>query len=508
MEEIINKAYNIYNSQNDNKSKLNDFIVLYDEHCQKLLENIKKLDNDNIRNKYQLVYEKQYDDINTNIFCLYEILTNSKKSIDDDELLILQLSLLRLIMVGIMVMQENYYIELNGVKEMKILPTDKYDINEVKYYVYLSNNEPLIKLYGIFIIFFYLQTIMSNGLKISLDFEFTNNRIELTQQAFENPQTPIIFLWIIKPTELTEYINKNYIDLIMTNNYLWKILHGSDSKDIPYLFTELFNNDRSTIIKFTKKLIDTRFLCEYFKIVKNEVANKCSIYDALLYFDVLSDEQYKNLLKIVDDMGPVQDIVWNIHRLSKAQTLYALYDVLYLKQFYLKMIKMAMDGVADRHRDSQKILYKKLLTELIQFVYLERREITAVVPRCKLEVDPINNYMVKKSLSGKNVNHTLITVYNNINKGIIIPDPIFDLDKLLNVNYFKGQMITILKKIVYTIITHKYKIFKDKNTMYTDKLSLGYLFEHMDEYEFPNIKKLLTQFILIAESKIDQYIDK
>ncbi len=113
----------------------------------------------------------------------------------------------------------------------------------------------------------------------------------------------------------------------MINSSIYKILHGPESLDLPYIFTQMLQNRKQHIIKFVRKMYDTRFLCEYFKY-SVEADNKCSIYVALRYFGVISDEKLKYLNDTNDSMGPIQNVNWNINTLNSYSTRYALYDVL------------------------------------------------------------------------------------------------------------------------------------------------------------------------------------
>ena len=110
------------------------------------------------------------------------------------------------------------------------------------------------------------------------------------------------------------------------NKFIKKILHGSDSLDIPYMYNQLLDKDPEKIISFTKTMIDTRFLCEYYKLTKSDPSNnKCSIYDeesdrsAIYYFNVISEKQQEKLSDVLKSMPPPHDIVWNIHKMPKSQ---------------------------------------------------------------------------------------------------------------------------------------------------------------------------------------------
>ena len=126
----------------------------------------------------------------------------------------------------------------------------------------------------------------------------------------------------------------------MRNKCSFKILHGCDSLDLPYMYDILFKGDKDTIFDFTSRIIDTRFLCEYYR-ASIEDEKKCSIYDALLYFETINMQKFEYLNNTHDYMGPVQDISWNIHKMSSHHVKYALYDVLFLKHFLSNIYSLA-----------------------------------------------------------------------------------------------------------------------------------------------------------------------
>ena len=63
----------------------------------------------------------------------------------------------------------------------------------------------------------------------------------------------------------------------------------------------------------------------------------------------------------------------------------------------------------------------------------------------------------------------------------------------MSINYFRGSIGIICKKIIYHILTHKFKIYKTKTEMYLDKIMTDDLFKHMDKYDFLNLKKIIEQ---------------
>jgi hypothetical protein len=203
---------------------------------------------------------------------------------------------------------------------------------------------------------------------------------------------------------------------------------------------------------------------------------------------------------IHERMGPPQDLVWNIHRLAKSQVLYALYDVLFLKYFYYQMIKMAYYNQPNVQKMNTIVMYRHVLYETTQFIYLERREITFLLLKAKQEIDIINNYMIRHDNSVM----TLITVFNNIFPAVITSDPTVDIDKLISVNYFRLQLTMLFKKIIYTQLSLRFRIYKDKNTIWNGKLSNDYIFALMDKLRFQYLSRVITSFISIINNRINQ----
>ena len=97
------------------------------------------------------------------------------------------------------------------------------------------------------------------------------------------------------------------IDKLFTSKII-KIFHGGESLDFPYLINVI--KDPEKIYKFLRYSFDTKFLCEYYKSFKNE-KQKCNIYDAMLYFNVMTKEKYDELEVINIKNGPIWKVNWD-----------------------------------------------------------------------------------------------------------------------------------------------------------------------------------------------------
>ncbi len=191
-------------------------------------------------------------------------------------------------------------------------------LDNIKYTI-INNNE----LMEDFINFF-----KNNNFKyVGIDFEYHKNKIKLWQLCFDN-NVFIIYEKIIK--------NK-YEDFIIKNILLSKIIkifHGGESLDFPYLFNLL--KEPKLIYKFLKHTFDTRFLCEYYKLLftNNKI---CNIYDSMLYFNAIDNNLYNELQKINKNMGHIWKINWDTIENNKNLIIYTIYDVLYLKRLLIKI---------------------------------------------------------------------------------------------------------------------------------------------------------------------------
>jgi hypothetical protein len=179
-------------------------------------------------------------------------------------------------------------------EEMKSIRT------KIIYPILIADDEVKTKLFMLYLIVYYIEScarkyhikeINPNTLNskphVGIDYEFNNRLIALMQINFETFATSEYetnsYIWLVNPGEFDEEQNKILIKYLMTNQDIYKILHGPDSLDIPYMYDIMFKGNKDVILEFTKKIFDTRFLCEYVRLSLG-LDRKCSIYDALLYF--------------------------------------------------------------------------------------------------------------------------------------------------------------------------------------------------------------------------------
>jgi hypothetical protein len=475
MYEVFNNILKIYN---DTKSKT--------ESWTKISDIISSSDN-----IFKATYNKLLLTPLENIYLDYQININNI-TLDGNEIdnYVTIISALHKIIYELLIAEGNHYFSLNGQEEMVILQTlDK----PLKYYVHISIKNEQNVYFHAFIWLFALEALFQKptyNFYLGIDFEFTNHKIQLVQLNFEHSSSLNNIIMIVNPDELETNVFNTFVDNIMCNHKIKKIMHGADSQDMPYMFEGLFKQNNKKIVKFMKTMIDTRFLCEYYKINYDQ-GDSCSVYSmepersAVFYFGVVSAEKQKQLEHIIEDMPHSADMPWYIHKMSKQRILYAQYDVLFLKYLYFRMI-YKISRTSDFEPDQKKLIrfVKKTFFELSQFIYLEKKGITTLLNQCKLEVDPINNYMIKT----KNNTYKLIDIFKNNIVDLKSIDPEFDVDKLLKIKMFSTSITLLLKKLTYTVISKKHKIMMNKDKQWRDKLDNEYIFDFFEDMKFTDLK--------------------
>lgn len=360
------------------------------------------------------------------------------------------------------------HVSLKGTDEIDALKNKKDD----RYFkVLISNTKLKIKLFILNCLTFYYESLLDpKESYLSLDFEFNQRQIAVMQLCFESPLSKVKWIWLTNPSEFSKEDTKIYIELMMANKNIHKILHGADSLDIPFLFHTYFEDDKKIAKQFMRKYIDTRFLCEYYRQSIDD-GKKCAIYDALEYFKVINKKQFDNLNNTHDGMGPVQDISWSIHTLDKYSTKYAYYDVLFLRTFVQRIFTWAKQKTPDKY---SFYIYIPVIT---RYVILEKRGITNISPRIKEQVDKVNNWKIKSR--GKLF--TLISIFSYILNKFKVYHIGFDYELLMSINYFRKNFSLIMKKIVYYLVFKHLIVYKSKDHIAEDhdKVKLMDLLEEL-----------------------------
>jgi hypothetical protein len=424
---------------------------------------------------------------------------------------------------SIMIIKEALYKLIRSKSDLKV---EENNINNKKeiFYTTKINNDNKTLLFLSFCIFYLLDSNHSRTKSsVGFDFEFNRGEIALCQVGFF-PKKKLKYIFMFNPKLIKSEHKKLLIDVLFTSN-MYKIVHGADSLDIPYIFNELFDKNTEYIKKFTENTIDTRFLCEYFKIFTKSSDKKCSIYDALLYFKVISNQKYDELEKVNELMGPVQDVNWNVSKMSSFHLKYALYDVLYLKNFIDKIFDNAIKTDSALHQQL------KYIPQIDRFIMFDKFGILDIITKTKEQTDHLNNYIITKSPLSKftesststkstestdstesikstrssmsiSDNVTMISVYNNVIQSAIIPSIDMKISNLLEINNFKKPVNMLLKLIVYSIILEKYDVYVNKKEKCNEKLNFKIIINKLVDVNLNKFAVLLERFSVTATSII------
>jgi len=328
-----------------------------------------------------------------------------------------------------------------------------------------------LKLLILYSIFYYLDSLRNVKYYIGIDFEFNQHKIALCQLCFFTPEkTKYIFVY--DPNMLSTQ-QQNVIIKMVYASPIYKIMHGSDSLDVPYIYEELFQNDSDKIIAFTQYLFDTRFMCEYEKILKKHKDNKCSLYDAMLYFGVISKKKYDKFNKNYELMGPIYKYKWNIHNINDIYLLYASYDVIYLRSLCINI--------------THKLGKKKclLINEITRLIYYEKHGLC-------------DNYVVSKVITDKMNNYEI----NGRKLASFYDESIFKYNGILKINYFKGSMTTLYKRILYTVLSKKGVIQISKKKIMDEKLNLDDMFNELKNLKLGKVISLIGIIYTDLKDKI------
>lgn len=382
--------------------------------------------------------------------------------------------------------------------------------NDLFYYIFVISEVQHYHIMYAFITFFGLESLFNSHLIVGIDYEYTHKEVALGQYCFDHNVNKSSFLFIFSIPQvnlLYPDIMVSLVDTIMTNVSIRKILHGSDAQDIPYVLEEMLQKDTSKINDFIMSLIDTRYLCEYNKISHGDALNqKCSFYFALTHFQVISEDKKKELEEIDDRMGPKQDIKWNsMDKLASYQILYALYDALFLKYLYYGAINFSMQDPPSGSKEKEEKIYKFILIELTRFIYLDTHGITSMLKIIKEEVDPLNNYFIKKfdPVSKKMTQNNLVDIFKKASVDINLPNCGVKVDHLMEVKYYRTRIIYLVKKITFTILKKRFVIMKDGSTQWQYDPDVDFIVNDLNKLGFTHLAHFVSELIMVMGQKLD-----
>jgi len=365
---------------------------------------------------------------------------------------------------------------------------------ENNYMLYIAENDTIVKLFVLFLFYYgtlvkeYKMHNQNSNKKIhcAIDYEFSTDKVrQVALMQINFSVNNHNYLWIIDPKKYDDSKIDIINNILLLNENIYKVLHGSESLDIPYMYDVLFKGDKQKIFQFTKKLVDTRFLCEYVRKSLG-VEGKCSIYDAMLYFNTIDKNKYDELEKINNQMMPIQDVNWEINKMSSLHISYALHDVLRLITLIEDIYKKILTGTPLYVRTYYYII------KILRFVILERKNVTNVLEFVKNIVNPMNNYIVTIN----NNKNTLIEKFNQIMEECILEegnDKIY-VNHIESINYVRGTFNFLFKYVVFYVLNNKYKVYKNKSDLMKEKIDIDKLYGELDLIGFNKITNLLKIF--------------
>lgn len=353
------------------------------------------------------------------------------------------------------------------------------------------------KFYAVLKIIDELSQNSNNKVYMGIDFEFNTKKMALMQILFQihiggdaADNKIIKKYFIIYPPILSKSIFKFFKYNIFSNINILKILHGSESLDIPYIVDEFYDylNELELIIDFFKSMIDTRYLCEYLNIITKK-SDPCKIYDLLLTLDIIDQAEKERLELNEEKMGKIYNIKIDIHNLSPELILYAIHDVVYLVDAYLKLLDRMI-------KINPKDYY--LLLDCIRYSFLEKRYVSNIGDD-KVILDSINNHFYYLSST---VKINLIKSYDiilNDYKTINV-----SASNLLNINFIKSNINNLLKLIVYSIILKYYKVYvsNDKLINYNLNNRFKSLSKDLELIEFNHLNEFISRFYYYVNDKL------
>lgn len=275
-----------------------------------------------------------------------------------------------------------------------------------------------------------LQSNKNNKIYTGLDFEFDMD-FKLKKHVLSLGQ---IMFTVVDSNKITNHSptlfdlrlftdkqKKTFIDNILLNKSITKILHGSESLDLPALRSIINNDDNFKI--FLQTMVDTRFLCEAYNLLRQKIETtdvqrfKCTIYSALQDTNAITKEQYDKLSSLKINYKKT----WIIKELSSKQITYAAADVLFLYNLFIEYENLLSEKMID------------VINETFQYVILVRNDIIESYHKNKKtksilddleKTDILNKIIVKSALIGEDVN--------------------FKYNDLINIDYFRKPIIRLL----------------------------------------------------------------
>ncbi len=331
------------------------------------------------------------------------------------------------------------YISLNSKNEFKSI-----DENYNYHLIIIDTNEK-ITIFMEYLDFVFEQIKKQNKIYCSLDFEFNSKKIALFQLCFEIYGYDR-FIFFVYPPMFTENEKNKFIKILLDIR-ITKILHGSDSLDIPYLFNDFLIEDKLKKI-FLMNFVDTKFLCEYDNLI-NQDTTKCKIYELLLKKNIITNEKLNELMKNDDKMGPIYEIFIDIKNLSEELILYSLYDVVFLKKLVESFSNV------------------ELIKEITQFTINQKNNLLTSQTEIIETITKLNNNFFKLPHKILRLNDLYLIFFEKMDN---------QWTQLSKINYFKKTVEIIVKYCFYYNISRRYHYYEKsnvKNTMIVKEMRIS-----------------------------------
>lgn len=393
--------------------------------------------------------------------------------------------------------------------DIKLVKIIRNNIEQHKFYRVLKKINKLSQKYPIF---------------MGIDFEFNTKKIALMQILFEvHIKNRIVKkYYIIYPPKMekkyVEYLKLN----ILSNIKILKILHGSESLDIPYIVYDLYDyfyeKDLENLLEFFLSMVDTRYLCEYLNLANNR-PNICRLYDLLVNYNVITPKE-KELLDINEKkMGAIYHIYIDINKLTKELINYSIHDVVYLVDVY-NVLKMNII------KSNPKDYY--LLIDCMRYCFMERRYVSYIGDNVTL-INMTNNYFYFLNKTDKKIKPLIETILNNLKQNkeneevlnddnyhkisllqtynIIIKEFMESYDNakyILNINYIKTNILNLFRFVVYHIIFKYYKIKSSNVQIFEIDLTKNYnsILHDLKYLELHFLLDFVNKFYDFTDSKL------
>lgn len=489
----------------NNKFFLNECIINVQKDEYKKCINILY---DNIKNIKEIfeknLLSKQYDNFLFKKIKNKQSFINSlnKKSTTDIQ------KIFYLVIYSIIYIYETYVDKVNeknihtNIKIDMITEMANYNKNKI-YMTIFAVDMDVIKLFILFLLLCKYKTHISKTKNyVGIDYEFKKGKVAMMQMNFEIKFIKNFnFIWIIDPYELDETMTAELINNLMVNKNIYKIFQGADSRDFEYIYPFLFQKNKELFFKFLRKVIDTRFLCEYIRACRNEIDIKSSIYYSLKYFGVITDKKYDELHLVENGMGPPQDVDWNIHKLSQDQKKYAYYDVIYLKYLVRAMYRNI------NNEFPQYLNSLNYVNRISRFAFGESDNLQITTMRIEIEkiINPLNINYIKF----KNENIKLNDISKFVMKDMIVILPvvkknnqIISLNNLFRVPYFKKCLHAIFTLIIYSIVSKNFSIYKNKKDKINNVIGSDMISNEISKIYGKSLLLLFKNFESEAKNKI------